>query len=199
MQRSRVPDERSMTVTPLWDSAHTAGLLLVLGVLVTFVGLLMFGIRGGHRGGAPRSRAHYWLERGCIMAGVVLTAIGFLLLVDYMQTWAGRSLTIGGAAAYFFGGILIVAAEALNLTLGYQQVYGLVVTYVVIAFLAQVVIGAALLQNGSVAAWIGWITILWNMGWLITLSLFSRRDMYFPVLHHVAPLLIGIALLGLGA
>jgi hypothetical protein len=31
--------------------------------------------------------------------------------------------------------------------------------------------------------------------WLIVLSLFSRRDMYFPVLHYVMPLVMGIALL----
>jgi len=46
-----------------------------------------------------------------------------------------------------------------------------------------------------VAAWIGWVTILWNIAWLVVLTLFARRDIYFPVLHHVMPLVIGIALL----
>ena len=179
----------------LWSTGRIAGLVLILGVAATFPGLLMFGLRGGHRGGAPRSRSHYILERGLIMAGVVLTAIGFVLLADALQPTAGRSLAISGAAAYFFGGVLIVAAEALNLTLGYAQVYGLVVSYVIIAFLAQAIIGGALLQAGSVAGWIGWATIFWNIAWLAGLARFARRDMYFPVLHHVAPLLIGIALL----
>lgn len=183
-------------IAPLfWTVERAAGLVLILGVVATFPGLLMFGLRGGHRGGAPRSRAHYVLERSFIMAGVVLTAIGFVLLADSLRTTDGRSLGISGAAAYFFGGVLIVAAEALNLKLVYEQVYGLIVAYVVTAFLAQAAIGGAVLQSGLLAAWIGWVTILWNIAWLIVLSIFARRDMYFPVLHHFAPLLIGVALL----
>jgi hypothetical protein len=131
------------------------------------------------------------------MAGASLTAIGFVLLADFLQTTAGHSLAIGGATAYFLGSVLVVAAEALNLTLGYEQVYGLIVSFVISACLAQIAIGGALLQAGSLAAWIGWGTILWNAVCLTGLSLFSRRDMYFPVLHQVAPLVIGIALLGL--
>ena len=46
------------------------------------------------------------------------------------------------------------------------------------------------------ATWIGWLTILWNIAWLIVLPLISRRDMYYPMLHYVMPLVIGIALLG---
>jgi hypothetical protein len=122
-------------------------------------------------------------ERASIMAGACLTPIGFVLLADYLRTTAGHSLAIGGAAAYFFGSVLIVAAEALNLTLGYQQVYGLIVSFVVCACLAQIAIGGALLQAGLIATWIGWGTILWNAASLIGLSLFSRRDMYFPVVH----------------
>jgi hypothetical protein len=183
-------------LTPQLDTiGRTAGLVLLSGVIATVPGLLMFWVRGGHRGGAPRNRAHYVMERAGIMAGAGLTAIGFVLLADYLQTTAGRSLAGGGAAAYFFGSVLIVVAEALNLTLGYAQVYGLVVSFVVVACLAQIAIGGAVLQAGSMAAWIGWLTILWNAVCLTGLSLFSRRDMYFPVVHQVAPLVIGIVLL----
>ncbi len=48
---------------------------------------------------------------------------------------------------------------------------------------------------GSLAAWVGWATILVNMVGLIVLLAFSRRDLYFPALHHIAPLLIGLTLL----
>jgi hypothetical protein len=88
-----------------------------------------------------------------------------------------------------------VAAEALNLTLGYDKVRGLIVVYVIIACLAQAAVGSALLLAGSLAAWVGWATILVNMGGLMVLLAFSRRDLYFPALHHIAPLLIGLALL----
>jgi len=74
-------------------------------------------------------------------------------------------------------------------------VYPQIVIYVVLAFLAQAVFGASLLQTGLVAAWAGWGTVIWNLGWLFVMLLSRPHDIYFPVLHHVAPLIIGIALL----
>lgn len=38
--------------------------------------------------------------------------------------------------------------------------------------------------------------MLWNVAWLLLLVLLSPRDVYFPILHHVMPLVVGIALLG---
>jgi hypothetical protein len=100
------------------------------------------------------------------MAGVALTAIGFVLFEGVLQTTDGRILATIGATAYLFGGILVVAAEALNLNPG-QNTYALIVIYVVMAFPAQAAIGGAVLQSGLVAAWIGWVTILWNIAWLV--------------------------------
>ena len=154
---------------------------------------MMFWLRRGHRGGAPRSRAHWVFERSSILSGVVLVAIGFMLLEGALQNTDCRVLANVGATAFFFGGILAVAAEALMLTLGYEKVYGVIVIYVVMAFLAEAAIGGAIIQSGLLAAWIGWATILWNVAWLIVLALISRRDMYFPILHYVMPLVIGIA------
>ena len=88
-----------------------------------------------------------------------------------------------------------MTAEALALTLGFEKVIGLINIYVVMAFLAEAAIGGAVIQAGLLAAWIGWATILWNIAWLVALSLISRRDMYFPALHYLMPLVIGIALL----
>ena len=85
--------------------------------------------------------------------------------------------------------------EALSLSQGYEKLYALIVIYVVLAFLAQAVLGGSLLQSGLLAAWIGWLAILWNIAWLVALPVTSPRDIYFPVLHHVMPLVIGIALL----
>ncbi len=178
-----------------WTIGHAAGLVLVLGSVAAFPGLVMFWLRGGHRGGAPQSRAHFVWERSFIMAAVILTAVGFVLLEGSFQSINGGILANIGATAYLFGGVLLVAAETLSLTLGYEKLYGLIVIYVVIAFLAQAAIGGALLQAGSLAIWIAWATILWNLAWLAVLSLIARRDMYFPVLHHFMPLVIGIALL----
>ena len=128
------------------------------------------------------------------MAAVVLTAIGLVLLEGHLQNTDGRVLARAGATAYLFGGILVVAAEALNLN-PRQNTYALIVIYVVLALLAQAIMGGSLLQAGLLPAWIGWVTIIWNIAWLVVLPVTSSRDMYYPILHHLMPLLIGIALM----
>ena len=178
-----------------WTLERAAGLFLVLHVITTLPGFMLFWLRRGHKSGPPRSHAHWIVERCSILSGVILIAIGFMLLEGAFQNTSGAILANIGATAFFFGGILVVAAEALMLTLGYEKVYGLIVIYVVIAFLAEAAIGGAAIQSGLLAAWIGWATILWNVAWLIVLALISRRDMYFPILHYVLPPVIGIALL----
>jgi hypothetical protein len=177
-----------------WSIERVAGFVLILSTIVVFPGLMMFWIRGGERGGQPPTAAYYAWERGFILAAIILAAIGFMLLEGQLQTTNGRILARIGATAYLFAGTLGVAAEALNLTRTGQGFYPLIVVYVVVAFLAQAAIGGAWLQSG-LAAWIGWTSILWNTAWLAVLLLFARRDIYFPALHHVAPLLMGIALL----
>src|SRR5512142_2350810 len=96
--------------------ARAAGLFLILGSVAVFPGLMMFWIRGGHRGGAPHSPAFFIWERSFVMAGVVLTAVGFTLLEGPLQSSTGSVLARTGATAYLFGGLLGVAAEALDLT-----------------------------------------------------------------------------------
>ena len=174
---------------------RAAGLLFVLIAVATFPGFMLFWQRRGHRGGPPRSHTHWVVERSSILSGVVLLAIGFMLLESAFRNTDGFVLANIGASAYFFAGVLLVAAEALMLTLGYDKVYGLINIYVVMAFLAQAAIGGALVVSGLLPAWIGWTTVVWNLAWLAVLALFARRDMYYPILHYVMPLVIGIALL----
>ena len=178
-----------------WNIERAAGLLLVLTAFATAPGFAMFWQRRGHRGGPPRSHRHWVVERSSILSGVVLIALGFMLLESAFRSTDGFVLANIGASAYFFAGVLLVAAEALMLTLGYDKVCGLVNIYVVMAFLAEAAIGGALVVSGLLPAWIGWATVVWNVAWLVVLALFARRDMYYPILHYVMPLVIGVALL----
>lgn len=89
-----------MISLPYWTVGRVAGFVLLLGDAVVFPGLMMFWIRGGHRGGAPRSRAHYIWERSFIMAAVILTAVGFMTLEGYFQSINGLVLANIGATAY---------------------------------------------------------------------------------------------------
>ena len=102
-----------------------------------------------------------------------------------------------GMVAYLFGAVVVVVAETAYV--GKRDwIYPQIVLYVVLAFLAQAAFGASLLQTGLVAGWAAWASIIWNLGWLLIMFIVRPRDIYFPVLHHVAPLVIGIALLTQG-
>lgn len=179
----------------VWSNRRAGGLFLVLGFVANLVGILMFNFSSGILGNIPRTTTFVMWERSFIVLAVVLTMIGFVLLEGYLATTSGSVFARIGASMYFFGAVLVVVAETLGFTLGYQQTPGVVVAYVIMAFLAQASVGVALLQSGVVASWIGWGAILWNLAWLVALPLISPRDMYFPILHHPVPLIIGIALL----
>ena len=178
-----------------WRIEHAAGLFLVVGFAANLAGVVMFSIRGGASGGAAPSPAYYLWERGLFMAAIVLTAIGFVLLEGHLDTTAGRVLARTGATAYLFAGMVGVTAEALDLSGTGQNLYPLIVVYVVLAFLAQAAIGGALRQSRLLAPWIAWATILWNIVWLVVLPAITPQDIYFPILHHLMPLLIGAPLL----
>ena len=183
----------------VWSIERSAGFFLVLGFVASLAGVVMFTVRGGPSGGAPPSHTFFVFERSFFMAAVILTAIGFVLLEGRLQTTDGRVLARAGATAYLFAGILLVTAEAFSMSLGEgfeKRAYALFVIYVVLAFLAQAIsIGGALLRSGLVAAWIGWVTIVWNLGLLIVLSVITPEDIYYPIAHQIMPLLIGSALL----
>jgi hypothetical protein len=183
-----------MTDPRYWSVNGVTGFVLIAGFAANLAGVLMFLYRGGLQGAAPPSAGYFALERSVLSAAVVLTAIGLVLLEGYLQNTSGHILARVGATAYLFGAVFIVIVEALSLSQGNVNTYPLVVIYVVLALLAQAVIGAALLQAGLLPAWIGWATILWNVAFLIILPLTSPRDMYYPFVHHVVPLVIGIAL-----
>jgi hypothetical protein len=184
-----------MTDQRFWSVNGVTGYVLIAGFVANLAGVLMFLFRGGLQGAAPPSHNYFVWERSFIMASVVLTAIGLVLLEGYLQNTNGYVLARAGATAYLFGGVFVVAAEALSLNQGTQNLYPLIVIHVVLALLAQAVVGAALLQSGLLPAWVGWVAILWNVAFLVVLPATSPRDMYYPILHHIAPLVIGIALL----
>jgi len=180
---------------PSGRTERAIGLFLVLGSIANVVGVVMFSLRDGTSGTPPPSFAYYVWERGFFMAAVVLTAVGFVLLEGHLHTSAGHVLARTGATTYLFAGILGVAAEALDVSRTGQNLYPLIVVYVVLAFLGQAAIGGALRQSGLLAPWIGWVTIVWNLAWLVVLPVITPGDIYFPILHHLMPLLIGGALL----
>ncbi|MBI5670416.1 MAG: hypothetical protein HZC41_20675 [Chloroflexi bacterium] len=170
-----------------------AGSLLALSFVVFgFGGMLYFG-RAISKWQIEEASHLIW-ERGFVVAAVLATVLGLVLLDDMLHAAGDSIFARLGMAAYFFGAVVVVAAETAYL--GKRDwLNPQIVLYVIMAFLAQASFGVSLLQTGLVAGWVGWVTIIWNLGWLLVMLIVRPRDIYYPVLHHVAPLIIGIALL----
>jgi hypothetical protein len=170
-----------------------ASLLVLCFVVFTFGGVLYTG-RAILNWQIDETSSHLIWERGFIIGGVLATLLGLVLLEDMLRTAGEPVLSRLGMVAYLSGAVVVIVAETAYL--GKRDwIYPQIVLYVVLGFLAQAAFGASLLQAGLVAGWVGWFTIIWNLACLVLLLIFSPRDIYFPVLHHVAPLIIGIALL----
>lgn len=176
-----------------WTEERVTGALLVAAILPLALGLYLFNSRNGVQGGAPSSPALFVWERGSFLAAVVLTALGFGLLEATLQSTNGHVLARLGASAYFFGAVLLAAAEAMRLPSS-----PLIVVYVILAFLGQAAIGGALLQANRLPSWIGWTTIAYSLCLLVILLAVTPGDIYYPIAHHLMPLLIGVPLLWRG-
>lgn len=178
---------------------RVAGALLVLSFVMVMVGALMFVGRNGTSGGAAPSFAYLVWERSFIMAAAVLVALGFIFLQAGLHDVGVRALVLARIAAgiYVIAAVVIVSAESIGLVQA-EPPDALIVVYVILAFLAQAVLGAVLVSTALFPAWIGWVAIVWNVGWLGVLLFINPGDIYFPVLHHAVPLLIGIPLLWRG-
>lgn len=176
-------------------SARTAAasLLIACFFVFTFGGVLFTG-RAFLKWQIDETSSHMFWERGFVIGGVLATVLGLALLEEMLRAAGEPVLSRLGMAAYLFGAVIVVAAETAYVAKR-DWIYPQIVLYVVLAFLAQAAFGAALLRTGLVAGWAGWATIFWNLGWLLVMLIIRPRDVYYPVLHHVAPLLVGIALL----
>lgn len=171
-----------------------AASLLILCLIVFAFGGVLFAGRAFLNWQIGESSTHLIWERGFVIGGILFTALGLSLLEEMLHAAGDSYLSRLGLVTYLSGAVVALTAETAYVAKR-DWIYTQIVLYVILAFLAQAAFGAAVLQTGLVAAWVGWVTILWNLVWLIGLLIFNPRNMYFPVLHHVAPLIIGIALL----
>ncbi len=173
---------------------RVSGALMVLALIVLFGGIGLFLTRDNAVAGITTVTPRLIWERGLIMAAVILTALGLVLFGQTTGSSSGAALVQLGASGYFFAAVIIVTAEALHLAQGTAH-YALIVTYVVVALLGQAALGAGLLQSGTVPAGFGWAAIAWNLFWLIVLPIFTPQDIYFPIVHHIVPAVLGLFLL----
>ena len=170
--------------------SRSAAACLILAAAANLTAVVLFSLRDGVNNGPPPTHAYLVVERGLIMAGMLVSALGFCLLAERDR---GSGLLRFGTLGYLAAGVVGVVAETMDLAR--LEAYPTTVAYVVLAFLGQAIIGLALARSGLVTPWLGWLTLAWNIAWLVGLSIGSPDDVYYPALHLLMPIPIGIALL----
>jgi hypothetical protein len=170
------------------------GSLLVLSFIVFAVGATLYSGRAILSWPVGQTRSYLFWERGLVIAALVVLILGFALLERILETAGETILAPLAMLTFFMGAVLILVAESLALS-RHDFPYAPTVVYIVLAFLSQAAFGAALLRSGLLPGYIGWTTIIWNLAWLVILPIARPQNMYYPWLHHIAPLLIGLGLL----
>jgi hypothetical protein len=179
------------SINPWFGGTRNAGVTMILAFVVFTVGALMWWRRQGDPSlVSTMGGAYVTWERGLVVAGLLLNVAGLFLFDSLMRGAGNHYLGRLGIYGYAFAALFALTYEITGLMRG-DSAYGLIVIYVVLAFLAQAAMGVALLATGFLPAWVGWLAIGWNLLWLIVLPFASPRDIYIPVLHHFVPLVIG--------
>jgi hypothetical protein len=178
---------------PTTQQTVCAWMLILAGAIFVPGGALYAG-RAILKWPAARSQSYPVWERGFVMAAILVATLGLVLLERLLEAAGDQILAPIGLTIFLIGTVLVLAAE--TFALGRQEmIYAPIVVFVVLAFLGQAAFGAAILRTGLLPAWVGWATILWNLAWLVILPIARPQDVYYPWLHYVAPLIIGIMLL----
>jgi len=178
----------------VFPELRLTGMSLVLSSVIFMVAAALFTMRSILEwpiGGTP---TFFLWERSLVIASLLAALLSFTLLKRVLEAAGDGILSSMALVLFLVAAILDVVAE----TMSYPSdniVYPPVVAYVILSFLGQAVFGMALLRTGLLQMWIGWVTVIWNLGMLIFLIVAKPHDMYYPFLHYVAPLLTGIALL----
>ena len=170
------------------------GWLLILGGAIFVPGGLLFTGRAILKWPAAQSQSYLYWERGFVMAAILAATLGLVLLERLLGAAGDKVLSPLGLTIFVIGTVLVLAAETFGLQ-RQEYLYAPIVAFVVLAFLGQAAFGAAILRTGLLPGWVGWATVIWSLAWLIILPIARPQDMYYPWLHYVAPLFIGITLL----
>jgi hypothetical protein len=183
-----------MVVEGLISEQTVTGWLLIVSALIFLVGGMLYTGRAIWQWPAGQTHRYLVWERGFVIAALLVAVLGFTILERLLEAAGDSILAPSGLALLSLGAAVVLFAETFFVSRG-EWIYAPTVVFVVLAFLAQAAFGAALLLTGLLPAWVGWATILWNLGWLVVLPVARPKDMYYPWLHYVAPLLVGIGLL----
>ena len=174
-----------------------SGWLLILSGMIFVPGGLLFTGRIIWKWPSAQSKVYLYWERGLVMTAILVATLGLVLLERLLEDAGDRLLPPLAMTIFLIAAVLVLTAETFSL---HEQayIYVPIVAFVILAFIGQALFGIAILRTGFLPAWVGWATVIWSLVWLVLLPLARPQDMYYPWLHYVVPLIIGIALLRKG-
>jgi len=171
-----------------------AGCLLILSWIIFLPGGLLYTGRAIFKWPAAQSQSYLYWERGFVMAAILVATLGLVLLERLLGAAGDKILSPLGLTIFLSGTVLVIAAETFSLN-RQEMIYAPIVAFVVMAFVGQAAFGWAILRTGLLPGWVGWATVIWNLAWLAILPIARPQNVYYPWLHYIAPLIIGIMLL----
>ena len=164
----------------------------MIGFLFHLGGVLIFNGRF-FLGWFPETGGWFTWERSLFIAAYATAALGTDLL-GFTLLKAGRAVAGRlGATAFLIAALLAILVEASFLGSHAGQT-PLVVVMVVALFLAEAIVGWSLIGSDVVSDWIGWAVASWNLACL-ALVVAALDDIYYPALHFLPLLFVGIGLL----
>jgi hypothetical protein len=193
-----------MNTSGMYGQHHLISLVYLGSAVIALVGLLMFTYRT-FGGGSVFPGFVRW-ERGLIALAAVICVLGFIVLAAALRATGEQVFSWVGLAVVALGTALIVIAEV-RVVFGLASTLGptaslpglgganlLIPLGVALTFIGQAVYGGSLLQTALTPLWAGWLMIIWNLGCLVLVFVFSARDPYYPALFYTGPIVLGILL-----
>ncbi|MBI4483028.1 MAG: hypothetical protein HY652_09075 [Acidobacteria bacterium] len=194
--------------TPAEAKSQLAGLaagLFIVGAVIFWIGAMSFP--GMRLEGIAANQPGHFLTSATFLVATVISLAGLTFFTLVLREAGDRFLSILGLVAFLFGAVFWVTHLAFRLTVmvsaaqemartavpppWYEPWYrwsGLLFgIYHVLAYLALVAYGAAVLKTALLARWVGWICIIFA---LVSLPFFGA-----PLAIHVVPWLLGVFLL----
>lgn len=177
-----------------FSELRLTGMLLILSSVIFLMAAILFTIRFLWELPIGRTPSFFLWERSLVIAALLAALLSFTILKRVLEAAGDGILATMALVLFLVAAVLAVVAETISFPSD-DIAYSPIVAYVVLSFLGQALFGMALLRTGLVPAWVGWVTVIWNLAMLVFLTASKPQDMYYPWLHYIAPLLIGIALL----
>jgi len=183
-----------MDAQELVSEQTVAGWLLILSALLFVPSGILYTGRAIFQWPRAQTQSYLYWERGLVIAAILVATMGFLLLTQRLESAGDRIVAPLAMLLIAVSTILVITAETFSL--GGQQGTSVAVTvFIFLSLLGQAAFGVSILRAGLLPGWVGWATVAWGLAWMVILPIARPQDMYYPWLHYVAPLIIGITLL----